>query len=209
MEQRSPEWYAARCGKVTASRLTDILPLKSSGKWGVPRGKYMEQIIAERLTGRTQDKRKVPSLIERADLEPEARDAYSYFSDNDVELVGFVDHPTIGDAGASPDGLVGEAGMIEIKCLDAATHIRLWSGDDSVMLDYLPQMMFQLACAGREWCDFVSYSPFMPEELKVFTRTIARDEVCIKGLEDHVRLFLSEVDAKLAAVLALCRKKAA
>lgn len=209
MEQRTADWYAARCGKVTASRLAEILPLKSSGKWGVPRGTYMEQIIAERLTGRTEDKRRIPDLERRANLEPEARDAYSFFTDNDVELVGFVDHPTIGDAGASPDGLVGKDGMIEIKCPDATRHIKLLSGDDSGILKYLPQIHFQLACTGRKWCDFVSYSPFMPSDLKLFTRRIVRDEVCIKGLEDHVRIFLGEVEEKLAAVLALCQKVAA
>ena len=129
MEQRTPEWYAARCGKVTASRLVDVIARTQKG-WGAARGKYMEQIIAERLTGRPQDMRNVRSLSERADMEPDARDAYTFYTDNEVEEVGFIQHPSIEYAGASPDGVVADDGMIEIKCLDAATHVRLLSGDD-------------------------------------------------------------------------------
>jgi putative phage-type endonuclease len=209
MKQRSPEWYAARLGKVTASHIADVtVPLKS-GAWSKPRGKYMEQKVAERLTGHRKDEPYVRPLEERGNMEPEARIKYSYFADNDVDLVGFVDHPTIEWAGASPDGLIGRDGQLEIKCLDADTHVRLLQGDDSVILEYVPQMMFQMACTGREWCDFVSYSPFMPGALKVFIRRIQRDEDCIKQLEGGVRQFLSEVEAKLAAVLALCQKAAA
>ena len=204
--QRTPEWYAARCGKVTASRIVDVIARTQKG-WGAARAKYMEQIIAERLTGKPQDMRNVRSLTARAEMEPEARAAYSFYSDNDVDLVGFIQHPTIEQAGASPDGLVGADGMIEIKCLDPATHIRLFSPNgtaDAVILDYLPQMHFGMDCAEREWCDFESYAPLMrDEELRVYIRRIQRDEAVIKKLRNAVEDFLAEVDAQIAPLLAL------
>lgn len=200
--QRTPEWYAAKLGKLSASRFAEILPLKSGG-WGKPRAKYMEQIVAERLTGHRKDAPYVWSLEQRGNMEPEARVAYSYFTDTDVDLVGFVDHPTIKMFGASPDGLIDEDGGLEIKCLDADTHVRLLSGDDSPIWDYLPQMDSGMACTGRSWWDFLSYSPFMPGPLKVFIRRIPRDNDRIAKREEAAVQFLGEVDAKLAAVMAL------
>ena len=200
--QRSPEWYELRCAKVTASRIGDVIARTQKG-WGAARGKYMEQIVAERISGRPQDMRNVRSMTERADMEPDARDAYWFYTGNEVELVGFVSHPTIEYAGASPDGNVDDDGGIEIKCLDASNHIKLLQGDDSPMLDYMAQMMFQMACTGRQWVDFVSYSPIMPEELKLFIRRIPRDDDVIAKLEDAVKAFLAEVDDKVFRLLAL------
>lgn len=203
LEQRSPEWYQARCGKVTASRVSDVIARTQKG-WGAARAKYMEQLIAERLTGCTQDMRQVRSLDRRIEMEPDARIAYSFYSGNEVELVGFIQHPTIEHAGASPDGHISTNGMLEIKCLDAATHIRLLEGDDSVILDYLPQMNFGMACGGRQWCDFESYCPQIQDEnLKVYIRRIERDNDVIEKLESAVKDFLAEIDTRIAKLINL------
>src|SRR5688572_8719913 len=121
MEQRSPEWFAARCGKVTASRIGDMLARTQKG-WGAPRKHYLNALVGERLTGRPSPQRVVASMERRLELEPEARTAYEFYSDNDVTEVGFIDHPTIPFAGCSPDGLIGDDGGLEIKNCDPATH---------------------------------------------------------------------------------------
>lgn len=204
MEQRTPEWYAARCGKVTASRIVDIVTRLKGGGYSAARAKYMESIIAERMTGRPQDMRRLPSLDARADMEPDARVAYTFYTGREVEIVGFIQHPSIELSGSSPDGLVETDGMMEIKALDPATHIRLLSGDVSVMIDYLPQMQFGMACAERQWCDFESFAPAMQDEaLRVFIRRVDRDDEVIGMIEREVEMFLSEVDARLAPLLAL------
>lgn len=200
--QRTPEWYQARCGRATASRIADVIGRLKGGGWAAPRAKYMNQIVAERLSGKPQDMRKVRSMEERSDLEPEARAAYSFYTNSMVELVGFIPHPTIEYAGCSPDGLVGIEGQVELKVFDAANHIKLLEGDTSPMLDYAAQMAFQLACTGREWCDFVAYCPIMPEELKLFTQRVPRDEEVIELLEKEVSAFLAEVESRLVPLYA-------
>jgi hypothetical protein len=137
-------------------------------------------------------------MTERADMEPDARAAYTFYTGNEVELVGFIDHPTIPNSGASPDGMVNADGMLEIKCLDAANHVKLLSGDDSVLLDHLPQIHFGMACTGRAWCDFESFSPLMlDEDMRVYIRRIPRDTDVIKKLENAVKDFLNELDERL------------
>lgn len=205
--QRSAEWRQQRCGKVTASRVAEVIGRLKGGGWAAPRAKYMEQLVAERLTGRPQDMRQVRSMTERADLEPEARAAYRFYTGNKVDEVGFTDHPTIANAGASDDGRVGDDGMIEIKCLDAATHVKLWQGDDTPILTYMPQMVFGLACNERHWCDFVAYCPIMPEELKLFVRRIDRDNDVIAAIETQVLEFIAEIDGKVAELLAIARRQ--
>lgn len=200
--QRTPEWYQARCGRATASRIADVIGKLKGGGWAAPRAKYMNQIVAERLSGKPQDMRKVRSMEERSDLEPEARAAYSFYTDYAVDLVGFIPHPSIEYAGCSPDGLVRSDGQVEIKVLDAANHIKLHEGDTSPVLDYAAQMAFQLACTGRKWCDFVAYCPIMPEELKLFIQRIPRDEEVIRLIETEVRSFLAEVESRLAPLYA-------
>lgn len=198
--QRTPEWYQARCGRATASRIVDIITRTRNG-WGHARAKYLDQLVAERLCGRPQDMRRIKSLDDRADLEPEARAAYSFYTDNEIELVGFIPHPTIENAGASPDGLVNSDGMLEIKALDAANHHKLFAGDLSPLEDYLPQVHFGMACTERKWCDLVAYCPIMPEELKMFRQPIQRDDDLITRLESAVKEFLAEVDAKVAMLM--------
>src|ERR1044071_555494 len=208
MEQRTPEWYQARCGKVTASRVCDVVARTQKG-WGAARAKYMDQLVAESLSGKPQDMRNVRSMADRAGMEPEARIAYEFYTDREIKLVGFVPHPSIENAGASPDGDVDDDGGVEIKCLDASNHTKLLLGDESPMLDYQEQMDFQMACTGNRWVDFVAYCPIMPEELKLIVKRVDRDDRRIEKLEVAVIQFLAEVDEKVKRVLALTNGKSA
>jgi hypothetical protein len=205
MDQRSPEWYAARCGKVTASRIGDVLARTQKG-WGAPRKHYLNALVGERLTGRPSPQRIVASMERRLELEPEARTAYEFYSDNEVTEVGFIEHPTIPNAGCSPDGLIGDDGGLEIKNCDPATHndILLTGQIDK---GYIYQCDFGMACTGRKWWDFVSYEPFMPEELKLFVKRIYRDDGRIAEIDLAVIEFLAEVDHKVEQLLALTRDK--
>jgi hypothetical protein len=201
LEQRSLEWRMARCGAVTASKVSDVIKTINGGKaYSAKRANYLDMIVAERITGKPQDWKEVKSLTDRAEMEPDARACYSFYTGNEVSLVGFVQHPSIERAGASPDGIVRRSGMIEIKCLDAGNHLKLFSGDDSVMLEYLPQVHFGMACTGRKWCDFVAFNPTMPEEIKMFRRRIERDEKVIAAIESEVRKFIAEVDTRVAHI---------
>lgn len=198
IEQRSPEWYAMRCGKVTASRMADVMAKTKTGVSQM-RVNYAAQLVVERLTGTV-----APSFVSEAmqwgiDSEPEARDAYSFYHGVTVEPAEFVLHPVIGMAGASPDGYVGKDGLVEIKCPNSATHIDTLLGK-TVPGKYIHQIQFQLACTGRQWCDFVSYDPRMPEHLKMFVHRIERSSVTIHVIENEVRDFLSEVDRKVEAL---------
>lgn len=191
MEQRSDEWFSARLGKVTASKLNDMLAKTRSG-YSTSRNNYLIQLVSERLTGQ-----RVESYINNAmqhgiDTEDEARNAY-VFKYADVVEEGFVDHPTIPMCGASPDGLVGDDGLIEIKCPLATTHTQtLMSGE--APKKYINQMQWQMACTGRKWCDFVSYCPSFPSNLQLFVKRVERDDKLIEELEDEVKKFLEEVD---------------
>jgi putative phage-type endonuclease len=189
--QGSPEWSRIRLGKVTASRVADIVAKTKSG-YSTSRANYAAQLIVERLTGTAQESFSSPAMQWGVDMEPEARAAYEYNRAANVELVGFVPHPIIADTGASPDGLVGTDGLIEIKAPLSATHIdtllrRVVPGK------YITQMQWQLACTGRQWCDFVSYDPRMPESMRFFCTRIDRDDAMIADLEREVIAFLNEV----------------
>lgn len=207
MEQGSPEWFAARLGKVTASRVCDVVAKTKTG-WGASRTNYMAELIAERLTETQTEGFTNAAMRHGTETEPEARTAYEFQVDVDVVQVGFVDHPTIAMTGASPDGLVGDGGLVEIKCPQVATHIDTLLGG-SVPGKHLTQIQWQLACTGRAWCDFVSYDPRLPENMRLFIRRVNRDDVAIAGLERDVREFLAETDAKLAALREATMRRAA
>ena len=196
IEQGSPEWFAARLGKATASRIADIVATTKSG-YGASRANYAAELVCERLTGTPVEKYKSAEMIWGTEKEPEARDSYCFYRDVSVEQIGFIDHPTIAMAGASPDGLVGEDGLIEIKAPNTATHLETLLGQ-SVPAKYTSQMQWQMACTGRRWCDFVSYDPRLPENMRLFTKRIFRDQVVIDRLEREVKLFLSEIDSTIS-----------
>lgn len=195
MDQRTDEWFAARVGKVTASKVADVVARTRNG-WGASRANYMAQIIAERLTGQPADSYTNAAMQWGIEIEPDARAAYEFYTDSAVEEVGFVDHPRIAMSGASPDGRVGDSGLVEIKCPNTATHIdTLLNG--TIPDKYIKQMLWQMACEERDWCDFVSFDPRMPEEHRIWIERIERDDDAIMYLETAVSEFLAEVDEKI------------
>ena len=198
IEQGTQEWLMERCGKVTASKIADLMATTKSG-FAASRANYAAQLIAERLTGCVAPSFTNAAMIHGTETEPEARRAYEFFVDCDVQQVGFMPHPTIKMAGASPDGLVGDNGLLELKCPNTATHIEtLLSG--SIPDKYIKQMMFQMACTGRQWCDFASYDNRLPERMRLFVKRVDRDETAIAEIEAAVTQFLVEIDATVTAL---------
>lgn len=198
MEQRSTEWFLARKGKVTASKISDVMAKGRGGAESVTRQKYIDQLVTERLTKCIAEGYTNEAIQRGVDLEPTARAAYSFHTGLDVEEIGFVDHISIGMSGASPDGLVGFDGLVEIKCPNSNTHIEyLLAGKPPAK--YVPQMAWQLACTGRKWVDFVSYDDRLEDESKhLFVVRYERDDEYIAEMEEQVKLFLSEVAAKVS-----------
>jgi putative phage-type endonuclease len=205
--QGSAEWHQIRLGKATASRVADVVARTKSG-YGASRANYMAQLIAERLTGVPAESYVNAAMQHGTDTEPEARSAYEFYQGVSVEQVAFVPHPTIADAGCSPDGLVADDGQVEIKCPQTAAHLETLLGQ-AVPGRYDTQMQFQMACTGRKWCDYVSYDPRMPEHMRLFVRRVERDDRRIAELEDEVVRFLVEFEAKLAQLDSLYGEKAA
>lgn len=194
--QGSGEWKALRLGKVTASRVADVVAKTKTGP-SASRSSYAAQLIAERLTGVVAESYTNAAMEHGTVTEPEARAAYEFYQGATVDQVPFVPHPAIQDAGCSPDGLVGPDGLVEIKCPNTATHLETLLGG-SVPGKYVTQMQFQMACTGRQWCDFVSYDPRMPESMRLFVRRVERDEKRIYELEEEISAFLNEICTKIA-----------
>lgn len=194
--QGSPEWFTIRCGKVTASRVSDVIAKTKSG-WGASRANYMAELIAERLTGETAVSFTNAAMQWGTDKEPDARAAYEFRTDATVDVIGFVQHPKLLMSGASPDGLIGKDGLVEIKCPNTATHIDTLLGK-TVPAKYITQMQWQMACADRLWCDFVSFDPRMPESMRLFIARVERDDAAVGELESLVSAFLVEVDQKVS-----------
>jgi putative phage-type endonuclease len=206
MEQRSPEWFAARLGKVTASRVADIIAKTKSG-YSTSRAKYMAELVCERLTGRSGDFFQSAAMLWGTEKEPMARSEYELHTGSLVSETGLVFHSSIPDAAASPDGLIDDDGLVEIKCPTSGTHIDTLMGQ-AIPAQYVPQMMWQMACTGRQWCDFVSYDPRMPEHMQLFVARLDRDENVITELEREVEKFLSELDEKMTTLSNIYEKEA-
>jgi putative phage-type endonuclease len=198
MEQRTEEWFQARLGKVTASRISDVIAKTKTGV-STSRQNYLIQLVSERLTGKKGDSYVNQAMLDGIEREDAARSLYMLNKDVDVTEVGFFDHPVIKNSGASPDGAVHAeiegkyAGLIEIKCPIETTHTNTLMSK-SVPSKYIPQMQWQLACTGAKWVDFVSYNPNFPEELQLFVARVDRDDAYIAELEAEVIKFLDEVD---------------
>lgn len=202
MEQGSDAWKAIRLGKVTASRVADATDLLKSGKPGAKRETYLGELIAERLTGLVVEKYQNELMRHGTAMEPDARALYEFLHGVEVDQVAFVSHPTIPMAGCSPDGLVGDDGLIEIKAPSTSTHVDTLL-TQAVPDEYRKQMLWQMACTGRQWCDFVSYDPRLPPHLTMFVCRMERDDTAIADLEHQVRTFLAEIDMKVDALNAL------
>jgi putative phage-type endonuclease len=191
IEQGSAEWLAIRLGKVTASRITDVLAKGKSGE-AATREDYRTELLVQRLTNEPGESFTNAAMEWGTQTEPMARIAYEAHANVFVEQVAFVDHPTIEWFGCSPDGLVGESGLLEIKCPASKNHLKyLLAGKPPAK--YVPQMQCQMAVTGREWCDFVSYDPRLPEDLQLFVVRLERDVSYIMAMEEEVSKFLGEV----------------
>lgn len=199
-EQRTDEWFTARLGKVTASSLYKVLARTKTG-YGADRGNYLTQLVLERLTNAKAEGYTNAAMQWGIEQEPFARAAYEAAKGVLVEEVGFVPHPTIPMAGASPDGLVGADGMVEIKCPDSKTALECWLSDNPVEGRYFAQMQWQMRCADRVWCDYVVFDPRMPAKAQLFLTRVQRDNDWIAATEKEVVAFLAEVDAKVAALI--------
>lgn len=204
--QGSPEWRAARAGSLGASQVADATARTKTG-WGAGRANTMAALIAERLTGEPSESYQNAAMAWGIEREPEARAAYAFHRDVDVVEIGLVRHPTILGTHASPDGVIGDGGLVEIKCPNTATQIDTLLGQ-SVPSKYVTQIQWQMACTGRQWCDFASFDPRLPAEMQLFVKRIPRDETLIAELEAEVRVFLAELDSKVAALEARFRRAA-
>jgi len=203
MEQRTEEWHLARLGKVTASRVADVLAKIKTGE-SASRKNYKMELVVQRLTGQPQESFTNAAMEWGTATEPQARMAYEAHTGLFVEEVGFIDHPTIEGFGCSPDGVVGETlhskhnsitpmtGLIEIKCPNTATHIETVL-ENKAPSKYIPQMQCQMAVTGAKWCDFVSFDPRVPEDLQLLVVRVERDQEYIDSMEVEVKQFLGEV----------------
>ncbi len=194
MEQRTDEWFAARIGKVTASRVADVIAKTKSG-YGAGRANYLADLVVERLTGQKAQGFSNAAMEWGTQTEPQARAAYSAKTGILVEEVGFIDHPTVAMSGASPDGFA-EEGLIEVKCPNTSTMLEFIL-DGKPPQKYVTQMQWQMACTGRPWCDFVSFDPRLPERLQLLVVRVPRDDAYIAMLETEVKKFLAELDDNL------------
>lgn len=182
MEQRTEDWYTARVGKITASRIKDLSAKPKAGKC---LNDVLTKILAERLSGEPTPTVKNKAMDWGIECEPLARQAYELATFCTVVEVGLIDHPTIPMSGASPDGLVGDDGLIEIKCPETATHTNTLLTNE-VPAEYLPQIFWQMACTGRKWCDFVSFDPRLEPPLQIKIIRVMRDDEVIGELEQQV-----------------------
>lgn len=193
--QQTEEWFKARLGKVTASRVSDVIAKTKSG-YSASRAKYMTQLVLERITGERAESYSNTAMEWGIEQEEFARAAYEAHANVLVDQCGSFDHPSIPMSSASPDGLVEQDGLVEIKNPMSHTHLETLL-TKTVNGDYVTQMQWQMACTGRKWCDFVSYDSRMPEHLKLFVKRIERDDETIAELEKEVSKFLSELEDKV------------
>ena len=195
VEQGTPEWHQLRLGKVTASRVADILAKTKTGP-SASRGNYLIELALQRVTKAIEESYTNSAMEWGIQTEPQARVAYEVKTNNFVDQVAFIDHPTIANFGCSPDGLVGSNGLIEIKCPNSATH---WSyiKDNAPPNKYFIQMQAQMAVTGAKWCDFVSFDPRMPERSQLLIVNVPRDPEFISSMEEEIKQFLSEVEVEV------------
>jgi len=191
IEQGTIEWHLQRLGKVTASRVADVLSKGKSGE-SASRKNYRTELVVQRLTGVPGDSFTSAAMEWGTATEPLARVAYEAEMGVFVNQVAFIEHPTIANFGCSPDGIIGD-GLIEIKCPNSSTHIEYLT-DDKPPSKYIPQMQCQMAVTGSKWCDFVSFDPRLPNDLQLFVVRLERDEEYIEAMETEVKKFLSEVE---------------
>lgn len=197
-EQGTFEWHQARLGKLTASQISKVLMAPTTQGYQ----DYQAELITERLTGEPAAHYVSQDMEWGTEHEAQARAMYELTRGVDVVEVGFINHPTYTNSGASPDGLVGELGLVEIKCPRTATHIKtLLTGN--IEKKYIAQMQWQMECTGREFCDFVSFDPRLPPEVQLYVQRVERDEEKLTELCTKVIKFLAEIDQMITKLTEL------
>lgn len=191
-DQRTDGWLSDRCGRVTASAIYKVMARLKDGKPSADRTNYHAQLVAERLTGVPAENFTNSAMQWGIDTEEQARAMYALETGLSVVETGFHHHPSILFSGASPDGLAGESGLVEIKCPNTATHIATLTGSN-IERKYLLQMQWQMECTGRDWCDFASFDPRLPDEMQLHVRRVERDEALLAEIREEVIKFLTEV----------------
>ncbi len=187
--QGSQEWFQERLGKVTASRIADVMMKPTTAGFQ----NYCAQLVCERMTGTPPESFTSAAMQHGTDTEPQARAFYEMETGVPVEQVGFIPHPTLAMSGASPDGLVGPDGLVEIKCPQPANHIKTLTGG-AIDRKYRLQMQWQMVCTGREWCDFVSFSPSFPPEMQITIERVIADAEHQAEITEAVTRFIAVTD---------------
>ena len=195
-QQGTEEWLSARRGRITASRMSAIMAKGRNGAPSATRAACMGELIAEYLTGSSPETYTNADMQRGTDLEPAARSAYEVATGQMVREVGLVLHQKNERFGASPDGVVGEEGLLEIKCPRTHVHIA-YTLSGKPPSEYLPQMAWQAACCGRKWVDFASYDPNMPERLQLFIVRYEPTQEYMAELEAEAEAFLVEMMEKV------------
>jgi predicted phage-related endonuclease len=208
LEQGSPEWLEFKIGKVGASKIADITAKLRDGRYGASRATYLGELIAEQLTGVAADSYKSAAMQWGNDCEPLARSTYQFRRMVAIERVGCVLHPLIEGTLCSPDGLIAGDGMVEFKCPNTNTHVDFILGA-AIPDRYLQQMQWQMACTGRLWCDYVSFDPRLPEDLRMWVERVERDNKRIGQLEAEVQGFLQDLAHQITSLNKLRRREAA
>jgi len=193
--QGTPEWLQERCGKLGASSIGDLMARTKNG-YGASRTNLMARLLTERLTGQPVETFTSGPMLWGIETEPQARAAYEFSREVEVVETGWVQHPVVENAGCSPDGLVGDKGLIEVKCPNTATHIDTLLGKD-ISNNYVLQMQWQMEVTRRDWCDFVSFDPRLPLRMQLFIRRFERDDVLIRDIKLEVAKFLDEMDLRI------------
>lgn len=191
IKQGSPEWHLARAGSLGASAVHEVVAKTKSG-WAASRASRMATMVIEKLTGLPLDTYQNAAMLAGIEREPEARRTYEFMANVSVEQVGLVRHPDIGDTHASPDGLVGADGLVEVKCPQPSQHLSTLLGEP-IAGKYVIQMQWQMRCCNRAWADFVSFNPDFPPSMQIFIQRVARDDAAIKAIETDVIDFLNEL----------------
>ena len=205
--QDDPQWRLDRCGSVGASEVADIMRRNKNG-YSAARANLMAQKVVERLTGVPFEGFTSAAMLKGREREPDARLAYELLTNSTVDLVGIVKHPLIAGTHASPDGVIGDLGLLEIKSPQPAAHLETLL-TETIDPDYLKQMQHQMGCSGRHWVDYCSYNPDFPAEMQVFIKRVHRDGAIINEIESELRQFLKELDEKMAVLQARYSARAA
>lgn len=195
IQQGTEEWHQERLGKVTASRINDVM--MGSAKAGYQN--YRAQLVCERLTEKPTETFKSAAMQQGNDLEPQARAVYTLETGRSVAEVGFMPHPSLANAGASPDGLIGSDGMVQIKCPEPKTHIKFLMGGTIPQM-YRYQVQWEMACTGRKWSDFASFNSDLPDEMRLFIKRFERDDELIADMETRAAGFLADVESQIKAL---------